>query len=221
MPLIAALPVTGSRHRAGGAAIDGGVVEEVALQAAVRGALTPRQQRIVLVHGVGARAKASAVASALARSLSWSGYRTLLLRIGAPGAPAPSDIPVEYTADVEERLQALKDSDYRYVVVESPETINGRRLRRVASDAAGAVLVARVGVTGIDDAVAARRLVDALGLNVVGLVVTCSATEAAEILRDGLAAPVRRRTRSRAAAANGSQAREPTGQPAEAGGARS
>ena len=86
VPLIAALPVSGTRRRPGGAAIDGAVVEEAALQAAVRGALSPRAQRVVLVHGVGRGAHAPTVASALARSLSWAGHATVLVRVGAPGA---------------------------------------------------------------------------------------------------------------------------------------
>jgi capsular polysaccharide biosynthesis protein len=200
VPLIAALPVGGPRHRRpGGAAIDGAVIEEAALQAAVRAALPPRAQRVVLVHGFGRHANAAAVAGALARSLSWSGHATVLVRVGAPGdwAPRAADVPVVACADLEEQLRELKESDYRYVIVQSPETGAGPQLRRIASDTGGVVLVARLGEATTDDAMAARRLVEALALHGLGLVITCSASETADIARSGFAAPPRPRPRSR------------------------
>jgi capsular polysaccharide biosynthesis protein len=201
LPLIAALPVAGSRQ--GPEEIDGAMVEEAALQAAVRGALPPRAQRVVLVHGIGADAHAGPVAAALARSLSWAGHATVLVRADA-GAERSArtdrwagDVPVAHCANIEEQLQELKGSEYRYVIVESPAVATGAQVRAMASDTAGVLIVARLGRATLDDAMAARRLLDALALRALGLVLTCSAADAAAIMRNGFAPPARKRARSR------------------------
>jgi capsular polysaccharide biosynthesis protein len=226
LPLIAALPVADShRLRRAPAELDGAMVEEAALQAAVRAALPPRSQRIVLVHGVGRRAHVPLVAAALARSLAWAGHATVLVRHDPRGERAPradllvTEVPVVSCANLEDQLQELKGSDYRYVIVESPDTAPGAQLRGIAPDIAGAVLVARLGSATVDDAMAARRLVDALSLRAIGLVLTCSAADAANVIRAGFAAPVRPRSRARSTAHNGTHpaARE-LAAPAEADG---
>jgi capsular polysaccharide biosynthesis protein len=206
LPLIAALPATdrrGRRHDSG--AVDGEVIEEAALQAAVRLALPPRGQRVVLVQGTGRDDGSARVAAALARSLSWAGHPTALVVVEAPGptravVPSPGpDVPVVRGADVDEQLHALKQSDYRYVVVPTPRGVAGPQLRELAAHATGTILVARLGSTSIDDVAAARRLMHALGLHGIGLVVTCAAEDATAVTRTGFAAPLRPRSRTRAA----------------------
>lgn len=228
LPLIAALPVADShRLRHGPAEVDGAMVEEAALQAAVRTALPPRAQRVVLVHGVGPGAHAALVAAALARSLAWAGHATVLVRHDPRGDQSPrvdllvTEVPVVGCSSIEEQLQELKGSEYRYVIVESPDVAPGAQLRGIAPDTAGALLVARLGRATVDDALAARRLVDALSLRALGLVLTCSAAEATAVIRTGFAAPAPRRSRARSATHNGAQpadrelpARDETGDPA-------
>jgi non-specific protein-tyrosine kinase len=210
LPLIAALPIADSRRLRGTAAeVDGAMVEEAALQAAVRAALPPRAQRVVLVHGVGPSAHTALVAAALARSLAWAGHATVLVRHDARSeSPQPvnllvTDVPVIGCASIEEQLLELKGTEYRYVIVESPDVAQGAQLRGIATDTAGVLLVARLGRATVDDAMAARRLVDALSLRALGLVLTCSAADAASVIRSGFATPARPRSRARAAAPNG------------------
>jgi capsular polysaccharide biosynthesis protein len=207
LPLIAALPATdvrrSRRHDSG--AVDGEVIEEAALQAAVRLALPPRGQRVVLVQGAGSDDGPARVAAALARSLSWGGHATVMVVLDAPErarprVPSPGpDVPVVRAVDVDERLQGLRQADFRYVIVATPRGATGPQLRELAAHAAGTILVARLGSTTIDDAVAARRLMRALGLHGLGLVVTCAAEDASAVTRTGFAAPVRPRSRTRAA----------------------
>jgi len=213
LPLIAALPATDIRRgrRSDSAAVDGEVIEEAALQAAVRLALPPRGQRVVLVQGAGSDDGAARVGAALARSLSWAGHATALVVLDAPErarsvVPSPGpDVPVVRAADVEEQLQGLRQADFRYVIVASPRGATGPQMRELAAHAAGTILVARLGTTTIDDAVAARRLMRALSLHGLGLVVTCAAGDAPAVSRTGFAAPLRPRSRTRATS-NGASA---------------
>jgi hypothetical protein len=210
LPLIAALPIADShRLRRAPREVDGAMVEEAALQAAVRAALPPRGQRVVLVHGVGPGAHTGLVAAALARSLAWAGHATVLVRHDPRGERSPrtdllvTDLPVIGCANLEEQVLELKGSDYRYVIVESPAVEQGAQLRGIAPDTAGVLLVAHLGRATVDDAMAARRLVEALSLRPLGLVLTCSAADAAAVIRAGFAAPAPRRSRVRAAGQNG------------------
>jgi hypothetical protein len=100
---------------------------------------------------------------------------------------------------VDERLQALRQADFRYVIVATPRGATGPQLRELAGHASGTILVARLGTTTIDEAVAARRLMRALGLHGLGLVVTCTIEDATGVTRTGFAAPLRPRSRNRAA----------------------
>jgi Mrp family chromosome partitioning ATPase len=102
-------------------------------------------------------------------------------------------------ADVDEQLHALKDADYRYVVVPIPRGLAGAQLRELAAHASGTILVTRLGATSVDDVVAARRLMRALGLHGLGLVVTCAAEDSRTVTRTGFAAPLRPRSRTRTA----------------------
>jgi capsular polysaccharide biosynthesis protein len=213
VPLLAALPVVGRRRRRGAStATDGAMLEETALQAAVRAALPPRAQRVVLVHGMGPDSHAPVVAAALARALAWAGHATVLLRLGGSAersAEADRWAP-EITldacecADLEEGLRDLKPSPYRYVIVQSPRQAPNAQLRGIAADIAGIVLVARLGTASDDDAMEARRLVDALALQPLGLVITCTAADRTLVTRAGFAVTPRRRTRARSQVANGS-----------------
>jgi capsular polysaccharide biosynthesis protein len=200
-PLLAALPVAHSRRRTRDPeSIDGAMVEEAALQAAVRAALPPRTQRVVLVHGVGRDSHAPVVAAALARSFSWAGHATALVRLDAPGELSAQaerwapDVPAVVGEDLEGVLHELKGSTYRYVVVQSPRSGGGTQLRRIAADVSGVILVAQLGVATEDEALAARRLVDALALVPLGLVLACSPADRPSVTRGGFAAAPPRRT---------------------------
>jgi capsular polysaccharide biosynthesis protein len=192
--------------------VDQTVVEEAALQGAVRSALPPRGQRIVLVYGVDESDGAAQVAAGLARSLTWGGYATVLVRFARPDSrgPAPVGVATTYCNDLDEELDELKGTEYRYVVVETPRVARGARLRPLAARSAAAVLVARLGVATSADAAAARRLVDAFGLRGLGLVVVCSPAEVPGIVRTTPTAPLRPPARPRSASRNGSHA-DPAG----------
>jgi capsular polysaccharide biosynthesis protein len=212
VPLLAALPVVGRWRLWRGAsdATDGAMLEEAALQAAVRAALPPRAQRVVLVHGIGPDSHAAVVAAALTRALAWAGHATVLLRLDGPADRSPEadrwapDITVEACADLEEGLRDLKTSPYRYVIVQSPHQAPNAQLRRIAADVAGIVLVAKLGAASEDDAMEARRLVDALALQPLGLVITSTVADRTLVTRAGFAVTPRRRTRARSQVANGS-----------------
>jgi capsular polysaccharide biosynthesis protein len=213
LPLLAALPakVSGLTGRGGSKAVDQAVIEEAALQGAVRGALPPRGQRVVLVHAIDREDGAEQVAAALARSLAWGGHATALVRFApssgrAARRDAPSEVPTLVCADIDQQLAELKGTDYRYVVVQSPREAHGKLLRPLAAHTAAVVLVARLGVASVADAAAGRRLVDALGLRGLGLVVVCSPRDATEIARTGFAAQVRAPARPRTASRNGHRA---------------
>ena len=217
LPVLAALPAAGGarpwdllrralrrRHRPS-RAVDQAAVEEAALQGAVRAALPPRGQRIVLVHGIDGSDGAAHAAAALARSLTWGGHATVLVRFtGENGGPrATPYVPVLRCDDLDDQLDELKGTDYRYVVVEAPRVAGGARLRPLAARSAAVVLVARLGLAGDSDAAAARRLVDALGLRGLGLVLICSPSEVPDIVRSAVTAPLRPPARPRGASQNG------------------
>jgi capsular polysaccharide biosynthesis protein len=220
LPVLAALPVAHERAprellrrllgRPPGAspAVDQTVIEEAALQGAVRGALPPRGQRVVLVHGIDAYDGAEQVAVGLTRSLAWGGHPTVLVRFEGRdvGRRPPADVPTLRCTDVVEQLEELKGDDYRYVVVQSPRVAGAARLRPLAARPTAIVLVARLGLATRADAAAARRLVDALGLRGLGLVMICSPQEIPGIVRTSLTAPVRPPVRPRAASQNGAHA---------------
>jgi capsular polysaccharide biosynthesis protein len=208
LPLIAALPADDARRlsrRSRAEARDGAMIEEAALQAAIRMALPPRAQRVVLVHGIGHIDNGAQVAAALARSLSWAGHATVLVRLDEPHGRPPegAEFDVVHCTDVDDQLEELRHTHYRYVIVQSPSAAPGARLRLLAAHTASAVLVARLGVTSMAEAGAARRLVDALGLHGLGLVVTYSDEDAPAIGRTTFAAPLRPPVRSRTTSPNG------------------
>jgi len=231
LPLIAALPTTGDASGDGPArrlaarlrlgrggrswAVDQAMIEEAALQASVRAALPARGQRAVLVHGAGRDDDPEPVAAGLARALSWAGHSTVLVRSeGPPGEPPAPDLPVVTGTDLDDELETIRRSDYRYVVVESPRLAAGSQLRLLARHVTAVVLVARLGRTSAADAAAARRLIDALGLRGLGLVVTCSAEEAAVVAREGFASPARPPGRPRAASQNNAHRADAASEPA-------
>jgi capsular polysaccharide biosynthesis protein len=218
LPLLAALPAdagTGPWERVRRAltrrksrAFDQTVIEEAALQSAVRSALPARGQRIVLVHGIDESDGAAQAAAGLARSLIWGGHQTVLVRFARPNGhrKAPVGVPTCYCADLDEQLDELKGTEYRYVVIEGPRVARGTRLRPLAARSATVVLVARLHLATSADAAAAGRLVEALGLRGLGLVVICSPSDVAEIVRTAPTAPLRPPGRPRSAAQNGAHA---------------
>jgi capsular polysaccharide biosynthesis protein len=217
LPVLAALPAAprgGWRALVGrllrrpsqaSSAVDQTVIEEAALQGAVRGALPPRGQRVVLVHGIDDSDAGTQVATALARSLAWGGHATVLVQFERHdgGRRAAGDVPVVHCTDIVAQLDELREMDYRYVVVQSPRVARAARLRPLAASATAVLLAARLGQASTLDAAAARRFVDALALRGLGLVVTCSPAEIPTIVRTSLAAPPRPPARGRGAVQNG------------------
>ena len=61
------------------------------------------------------------------------------------------------------------------------------QLRRIAADVSGVILVAQLGVASEDDAIAARRLVEALAMVPLGLVLACSPADQPNVTRGGFA----------------------------------
>jgi capsular polysaccharide biosynthesis protein len=183
LPLIAALPI-GARRLGGQRAGEADPIEEAALQAAVREALPPRVQRVVLVQGADADGSARNVAVALARSLSWAGYPSVLVQLDAE------------TEEIEEELLELKRSDVRYVIVESPHDVPANTLQELAGRTTAVVIAARLGTATTADAASARRMMDALGLHGLGLVVTYSADDRGSVPRSAFGAPLRPRGRT-------------------------
>ena len=216
--MIAALPAAGrtppwelmrralGRRPRPSRSVDHAVVEEAALQGAIRGALPARGQRIVLVYGIDESGGAAQVAAALARSLTWGGHATVLVRFARADGRRPPPVayvPTVSGEDLDDQLDELKGTDCRYVVVEGPRAAGAARLRPLAARTAAVVLVARLGVAGGGDAAAARRLVDALGLRGLGLVVVCSPSEVPEIVRTAVTSPLRPPARPRGPSQNG------------------
>ena len=236
LPVIAALPAARRsaprdllgrlrrRPRAASRVLDQTVIEEAALQGAVRGALPPRGQRVVLVHGIDAHDGAGQVAAGLTRSLAWGGHPTVLGRFeGRDGGPQPpADVPTLRCTDIVEQLEDLRGDEYRYVVIQSPRAAAAARLRPLAARPTAGVLVAPLGLATAGDPPAARRLIDALGLRGLGLVVICAPEQVPGIVRTSLTAPVRPPLRPRAASQNGAHgaAEVPTTAPEGAPGAR-
>jgi capsular polysaccharide biosynthesis protein len=223
LPLLAALPADGAGlwERADAAlgglwqrsrAIDHAAVEEAALQSAVRSALPPRGQRIVLVHGIDESDGAAQVAAALGRALNWGGHETVLVRFARPSGSrrAPAGVPTTYCTDLDEQLDELKGTQYRYVIVEATRVARGARLRPLAARSVAVILVARLDLATSADAAAGRRLVDALRLRGLGLVAICAPADVAEVVRTTPTAPLRPAARSRGSQ-NGAHAPMPTG----------
>ena len=162
----------------------------------------------MLVHSIDESGGATHVAAALARSLTWGGHATVLVRFTGADARPPQ---ARYVAclsctDLDAQLDELRGTDYRYVVVEGSRASGAARLRPLAARSAAVVLVARLGVAGGDDAAAARRLVDALGLRGLGLVVVCASSEVPEVVRTAVTTPLRPPTRPRGPSQNGAHA---------------
>jgi hypothetical protein len=184
------------------------MIEEAALQATLRAALSPRGHHMVLVHDAAPRAGADRVAAGLARSLSWAGHATVLLRSQGDDGDLDdaADVPIAHVRDPGD----INLRDYHYAIAATPMAGAFGDVRLVAPHADAAVLVARLGRTSAEQAASARRLIDALGVHVLGLVVTCSAAEASGIHRGAFGAALRPPGRSRTSSHNGDR-----GQPAE------
>jgi capsular polysaccharide biosynthesis protein len=178
------------------------VVEQAALQAAVRSALPPRVARTLLVCGVDGAAGSSRVAAGLSRSLSWAGLDAELVDSTRPGPIADA---------IEE---ALNDG-HRYVIVSAPPADGSSELPLVAWQAGAAILVGRLGRTSGADVLTATQLLDALRVHVLGLVLTARPADAAAVRERGFEPPAAapRRVR-RAPARNGRAPSTPESEPA-------
>src|SRR4051794_39190931 len=161
-------------RRSGG---DRAIVEQAALQAAVRTALPPRPARTLLVCGIAGREGAARLARGLARSLSWSGQEALLVDSAARG---PTD----------DALAEARRTAHRYLIVSTPVADGSSSLPLLAWQADAAILVGRLGRTTPGAVRTAMQVLGALDVHVLGLALTASPADAAAIREVGFDAPV-------------------------------
>ena len=172
---------------------DRAIVEQAALQAAVRAALPPRGARTVLVCGIAGGEGASRVARGLARSLSWAGLDSVFVDSALRG---PTD----------EALATARETPHRYLVVSAPVADGSAGLPLLAWEADAAILVGRLGRTSPGAVMTAAQVLGSLDVLVLGLALTAAPADAAAIRELGFdppAAPPGRRVRRAAAARSG------------------
>ena len=152
------------------------IVEQAALQAAVRAALPPRAPRTVLICGIDSGQGSARVAAGLTRSLSWAGQDAVLVDSTARG---PTD----------HALDEARGGGHRYVIVNAPAVNGSSGLPLLAWQASAAVLVGRLGRTSGGEVLTSAQLLGALGVPLLGLVLTAPAADAAAIRERGFEAP--------------------------------
>jgi capsular polysaccharide biosynthesis protein len=168
--LIRLLPLGGRRES------DQAIVEQAALQAAVRTALPPRAARTVLVCGIDGGEGSARVAAGLTRSLSWAGLDAALVDSTARG---PTD----------DALDEARRGGHRYVIVNAPAVNGSSGLPLLAWQASAAVLVGRLGRTSGGEVLTCAQLLGALDVPLLGLVLTAPAADAAAIREGGFEPP--------------------------------
>jgi capsular polysaccharide biosynthesis protein len=210
LPLLAALPEPAGgplRLRSQRPADDHAVVETAVLQAAIRVALPPRTRRVVLVLGVGRAHGGARVAADLTRSLCWAGHGAVLVSRD----PVADDVPAVRSVD---GLDG--DADHiRYAIVDGPPITHGTALQTLAPAVSAVIVVMRLGSASTTDAIAARRLLGALGLKGLGLVVTGSKSQVGGVPPEAFAFPTGPAPRPRSSSRNGAAADK---RPSTAGG---
>jgi hypothetical protein len=193
IPLVAVLPRRRRRSRKSDERL---VVEQAALQGAVRAALPARSQRVLVVCDIAGGEGAGWVAEGLARSLTWARQDAAVVR----AADAP---------DLDAELKRERREGRRYVIVVGPPVTGSALLPLLACHAAAALLVGRLDHTSAGEAATATQLLSALDMHPLGLVLTASPADAAAMRERGFqaAAPPPRRVR-RDASRNGGDASE-------------
>jgi capsular polysaccharide biosynthesis protein len=176
LPLLALLPVGRGqrnrglwmparlRRRTEAAAAERVVVEQAALLGSVRMALPPKAQPVILVSAVADADGAHQVAAGLARALSWAGQDTALVRTSR-------------WDEVDGELEAAKRDGNRYLILDGPAVAGSPELQLVACHANAAILVGELGQTSAADAAAAKQVMTALDVHVLGLVLIGSPAE--------------------------------------------
>jgi capsular polysaccharide biosynthesis protein len=203
LPLLALLPVGRGqrqrfawmpavlRRRSEVAAAERVVVEQAALLGSVRMALPPKGQPVIVVCAVGEAEGAHQVAAGLARSLSWAGQETALVR-------------TSQWEEVDAELESARRAGHRYVILDGPAVAGSPELQLVACHASAAILVGELGRTSAAEAAAAKQVMTALDVHVLGLVLIGSPAEIHSLRTerfDAAATPPRRARR--AASRNG------------------
>jgi capsular polysaccharide biosynthesis protein len=155
-----------ARHGVTGPAEEQVAVAEAALQGSVKAALPPKSPRAVLVCGVTAGQAHDRVAYGLARALSWAGSSATLLSCWEDGLATDS------------ALEAARRAGHQYVILDMPAVDESLDLQLVSWQLDGAILVAGLGASTAEVAVAAQ-LLQVLDVHVLGLVVTAPAGEIA------------------------------------------
>jgi capsular polysaccharide biosynthesis protein len=165
------------------------LAEGAVLEATVRGALSPRTQRVILVCGVTGGDGAGLVATTLVRALCRAGQDAALLEHWAFG-------------DVEDARDAARAAGHRYVLVPLPTPREVPELPDLAAGASAALIVGREGRTSAREITDAARTLGLLGTHVLGLVLTAPPRSAAARAARGYDAavplPPRRRSGSTA-----------------------
>jgi len=189
IPLVAVLPRR--RRRRGRKSDERLVVEQAALQGAVRAALPAKSQRVLVVCDIAGGEGAGWVAEGLARSLTWARQDAAVVR----AADAP---------DLDAELKRERQEGRRYVIVVGPPVTGSALLPLLACHAAAAILVGRLDRTSAGEVATATQLLSALDMHPLGLVLTASPADAAAMRERGFeaAAPPPRRVR-RDASRNG------------------
>jgi capsular polysaccharide biosynthesis protein len=176
IPLLAVLPEGGRLpRRSGRRQNERLVVEQAALQGSVRHALPPKSQRTLLVCDIAGGEGAARVAEGLARSLTWARLDATVLRPGA-------------SADPDAELEQARRAGHRYVIVVGPAVTGSSLLPLLACQANAAILVGRLGRTSAGEVATAMQLLSALDLHVLGLVLTASSADAAQLRERGFEA---------------------------------
>jgi capsular polysaccharide biosynthesis protein len=189
IPLLAVLP---RRRRRGRKSDERLVVEQAALQGAVRAALPAKSQRVLVVCDIAGGEGAGWVAEGLARSLTWARQDAAVVRADA-------------SPDPDAELELARRERRRYVIVVGPAVTGSALLPLLACHATAAILVGRLDRTSAGEVATATQLLGALDMHPLGLVLTASAADAAAMRERGFeaAAPPPRRIRRDASRHNG------------------
>jgi capsular polysaccharide biosynthesis protein len=178
------------------ARIDRALLEEMVLSASICRALDRAGHRLVVVHGIHGSDGVPEATAALVRTLRWTGRDAVLVSdrdaAGVPSDDEPADdgsaarVPVLGWSDIDGREGVRSRRRHRLLVVDTTATTDGPRLHALARHAPLIVVLAHIGRATVADAVAARRMIDALGFDGLGLVVTGARRETSALWQENL-----------------------------------
>jgi hypothetical protein len=166
------------------------------LSASICRALDRGGHRLVVVHGMHGADGVRETTTAVVRTLRWAGRDAVLVSDShEPEDDAgderaddglPARVPVLGWSDLDGRAGIRSRRRHRLLVVDTAATTDGPRLHALARHAPLVVVIARLGHATVAEAIAARRMIDALGFDGLGLVVTGARRETAVLWREDL-----------------------------------